>query len=366
MDNSRVLHVIDHLTTASGVASVVMLCVTGIRHITQDIAVYGQCDTAMEEAVVSHGGKVHKLPDVTRSFGHLYNKAFTQLLRDNSYTIVHGHLLNSAFIYLRQAKRLGVPNRIIHSHNAVMADTVVKRMRNSILSFGIPFWANNFIAVSDDAARCAFGKSQKRLRDVHIIYNGIDTNRFKFNSSVRNEVRQELGISDDTLCVGHVGRFAEQKNHDFLLSIFLNMLKQENCVLLLVGEGPLEDSIKARVNTMNMSESVRFLGAIRDVERIYQAFDVFVLPSLFEGFPLVAIEAQCAGLGCVVPDYLPPSIACNDDVRFLPLGDAKPWSVVAIDLGKKARTDGSSSVIAAKLDITDMCRSISNIYENLK
>ena len=362
--NARVLHVVDHLTPASGVASVVMLCVTGIKQTQQDVAVYGQCDAAMEEIIISCGGKVHKLPDVTKSFGRSFSKAYTQLLKNKSYTIIHGHLLNSAFIYLRKAKHFGVPHRIIHSHNAVLADTSIKKVRNKILSLGVPLWANYFIAVSDGAARCAFGKSQKRASDVNIIYNGIDTNRFKYNPIVRQEMRQELGIADDILCVGHVGRFAEQKNHEFLLEIFQSILKQKNCILLLAGDGPLESSIKTKAKDMGISESVRFLGARRDAERIYQAFDVFVLPSLFEGFPLVAIEAQCAGLGCVVPDYLPRNIACSDNVRFLPLGgDAQSWSNAALELAEKTRTDGSSDVIAAKLDITYMCNNIAEIYE---
>jgi len=365
--NGRVLHVIDHLTTASGVASVVMLCITGISQFTQDVAVYGQCDTKMEEAIIAAGGKVHKLPDITKSFGKPYRKAFSALLKDNLYTIIHGHLLNAAFIYLREAKKQGIPNRIIHAHNAVSAELLYKRIRNNILSLGVPLWANRFIAVSDAAARCAFSKSKKALSKVSIIYNGIDTNRFKYDSLVRDDVRKELGISNDVLCVGHVGRFAEQKNHSFLIDIFYYILKNKHSILLLAGDGSLVDSIKAKVKSLGISESVRFLGARHDADRIYQAFDVFLLPSLFEGFPLVAVEAQCAGLPCVISNNVTQEVKCSEHIKFLPLppGNAETWANVAIELSNFTRSDGSANVKAAKLDVTDMCGSISKIYESM-
>jgi glycosyltransferase involved in cell wall biosynthesis len=359
----KVLHIIDHLTPASGVASVVMLCVTVITELTQDVAVYGQCDAKMEDTVIAHGGKVHKLPDVTQSLGIPFCKAFSKLLHENQYTAIHGHLLNSAFIYMREAKRHGVPLRIIHSHNAVSAETALKRFRNYFLNLGIPLWANKFIAVSDGAAKCAFGKSRKTMAEVKIIFNGIDTDRFRYNTTVRVDMRRELGLAEDSICVGHVGRFAEQKNHAFLLDIFQNMLKKANCVLLLAGEGHLEGVIKAKAHEMGISESIIFLGSRSDAERIYQAFDVFILPSLFEGFPLVAIEAQCAGLGCVVPDYLPRAVECSDNVCFLPLGDAQAWSDTAFELAKIARSDASDRVRAAGLDISDMCLKIAEMYQ---
>ena len=363
--SSRVLHVIDHLIPASGVASIVMLYITGIKDIPQDVAAFGECNAKMEKTITQAGGKVHKLPHINKAFGYQYSKSFKQLLSDNQYSIVHGHLLNAAFIYLKQAKKHGVSHRIIHSHNAVLADTRLKQIRNGILSYNIPNWANSFIAVSSGAAKCAFGKSLKNLDDVKIIFNGVDTNRFSFNPIVRAETRGELGISDNTLCIGHVGRFAQQKNHDFLIDIFKQIHSQPNTVLLLVGDGHLEETIKSKVNELGLSDCVKFLGSRSDVQRLYQAFDVFLLPSLFEGFPLVAVEAQCAGLGCVLPEYLPKEIKCREDVVFLPIKNPADWAKAALDLANKPRQDGSADVISAKLDIASMCGSISDIYKTM-
>ena len=179
LKHDRVLHVIDHLTAASGVASVVMLCITGIKHVPQDVAVYGKCDETLKKTVESCGGRVHKLPDITGSFGLKYQMAFSKLLQNNPYHIIHGHLLNAAFIYLRLAKKHHIPHRMIHAHS-IGVSSPIKRFRNNILSSKIPLWANYYIAVSEKAARFSFEKLHINLDDVNIIYNGIDTGRFKY------------------------------------------------------------------------------------------------------------------------------------------------------------------------------------------
>ena len=359
--NGRVLHVIDVLSPGSGVANVVRDLVVGIPQFKQDVAVYGQCDDEMEREITSCGGRVYQLPNVTQSFGFHFGKAFAQLIKDNSYGIVHGHLLNSAFIYLRAAKLHGVPCRIIHAHSAASSDSQLKRMRNDILSLGIPIWANNYIAVSQAAAKRAFGGKNK---NISIIQNGIDVNRFCYNSKVRFEVRKELGLKDSVICVGNVARFDGLKNHSFILKVFQEMRKKADCALVLVGRGYLENDIKEMADALSLKDSVYFLGLRSDVERVYQAFDVFLLPSLHEGFGLAAVEAQCAGLGCVVSENVPMDTKCSDHIQYLPLGDAKHWADVALEMNNKTRSDGSKGVVAAKLDNIHMCGKVFEIYNS--
>lgn len=359
----RVLHVLDHLTPASGVASVVMNCVTGITKIRQDLAIYGKCDPDMCRAVEICGGKVYKLPDVTTTFGKPFSSAFAKLLKEQQYSVIHGHLLNSAFMYLRIAKKLGIPHRIIHAHNPVSADSTAKKIRNDILALGLPFWANKYIAVSEATAINIFGKMIKTVPDISIIQNGIDSSRFRFDPDSRKEVRQELCLSDDVLCVGHIGRFAKQKNHSFLLDVFDKMRKKANCVLILVGDGPLEDLIKEKAQAMGMSERIKFLGKRNDTEHLYQSFDVFLLPSLFEGFGLVAVEAQCAGLGCLVSDCVPRIVECSNNIHFLSLENAELWADTALNMATMLRTDGSTAIKSANLDISTMCDNVLKFYE---
>ena len=354
--NGRVLHVLDSLVSSSGVASVVMHYVCGIPNIEQDIAIYGQCDLELEKKVNSCGGNVYKLPSITQSLGMQFSSEFSQLLQTHPYSVVHGHLINSAFIYLREAKQLDVPYRIIHAHSATSADTFLKKVRNDILAQGLPLWATHYIATSQTAAINTYGK-----KHAIIIHNGIDSQRFRFDIDIRRKVRQELGIFDDTLCVGHVGRFAKLKNHTFLLEVFWELQKKAKCELILVGDGPLENKIKSMV----MGDNVHFLGARHDVERLYQAFDVFLLPSLSEGFGLVAVEAQCSGLGCVISTAVPSIIKCSDNIRFLPLGDSKSWAMVALELSSLTRVDGVAGVNVAQLDISNACIKMLNIYNSM-
>jgi len=356
----RVLHVLDHLSPASGVASVVMNCINGISHIHQDIAIYGHCDSRMEAAIRSSNGKVYKLPYVTKSFGWHFSKAFTNLLQEQQYSIIHGHLMNSAFIYLRIANKLGIPHRIIHAHSSISADTMPKRIRNDMLSRPILLYANKLIAVSHMAAENAFGD---RASDATIIHNGIDTDKFRFRPIVRQEMRNELGLTDDVLCIGHVARLAESKNQGFLLDVFHEMQRQAKCILVIAGNGPLEGSLKEKANMLGLSKNVKFLRMRSDTERLYQAFDVFLLPSLSEGFGLAAVEAQCAGVSCMVSEFVPRVIRCGKRIRFLPL-DALIWADTAIEMSKLIRDDGATCVEAAMLNLESMCVEVLKIYES--
>jgi len=361
MSNNRVLHVLDKLTPDSGVASVVMMLVSGIKEFTQDIAVYGDCDPLMKKEVISHGGNVYVLPNITQRLGVSYAKAFSALLQENPpYGVVHGHLLNSAFIYLREALHKQVPVRIIHAHSAVGADTFGKRMRNSMLSVGISRWANTYVAVSEKAAQLAFNKSNK---EIHIISNGINTSQFQYSEVIRKQIREELRLADNVLCIGHVARFSALKNHMFLLDVFKAMRVHTNCILVLVGDGPLVENVKSAVHTAGLSDYVKFLGARHDVNKLYQAFDVFLLPSLSEGFGLVAVEAQCAGLGCVVSEHVPTTVSCSDYIRFLPLDDVNVWAKTAFDMIQHNRADGADSVLSAELDAKTMCDKILEVYQ---
>jgi len=359
----RVLHILDHLSPASGVASVVMNYVIGIPKIKQDIAIYGQCDAAMRAQIEACGGKIYKLPDVTKSFGRHFSEELSKLLRTGPHTIIHGHLINSAFIYLCLAKKAGVPHRIIHSHSSVSADVFYKKIRNNMLAKLIPPYATDYIAVSELAAQNAFGKS---LMNLSIIHNGIDTNRFSFNPDVRREVRQELGLSEETLCVGHVARLVGLKNQEFLLNVFQKMHDRENCTLIIAGDGPMEGLLKEHVKAMGLADNVQFLGQRNDAHRLYQAFDVFLLPSLSEGFGLSVVEAQCAGLPCVVSEHVPQTVKCSANIRFLPLGNAQIWADTALGMSKIPRKDGADAVTSAKLDSGAMCDKVKNIYQSMR
>ena len=163
---------------------------------------------------------------------------------------------------------------------------------------------------------------------VTIINNAIDLDKFKYSEKLRKEKRKELGIKDDTLVIGHIGRFVTQKNHTFLIDIF-NELHKENkdSLLMLVGQGPLQYEIKEKVKSLGLENSVLFLGQRDDVNRLYQAMDVFCLPSLYEGLPVVGVEAQANGLLCILSDEMTKETKVLNSTVFLSLNKtASEWA----------------------------------------
>ena len=354
----RVLHVVDQLTVSSGVSSIIISLISGIPEIRHDVAVYGNHDEILVNTVRAFGGNVYILPNIKSFFGYWYSKAYSSLLQEQTFDIIHGHLVNSAFLYMRTSKRLGINCRVIHSHSVSSSDSLIKKFRNFLLSLGVPFWVDYCISVSNKAIPYFFNPNY-----TNVIPNGIDSLRFRFNESVRLETLSELSIKD-ALCVGHIARFSSLKNHFFLLDVFYEMRKQIECVLVLVGDGPLEGSIKKKVNDMGLSDFVIFLGVRHDVERLYQAFDVFLLPSLSEGFGLVVVEAQCSGLVCVASEHVPSSVDCGN-IYYLPLGNAHLWADTAIEVSRYPRSDGFDNVNAMKLDLTNMCTKVFDIYQSM-
>lgn len=347
---------LDQLVSASGVATVVVNLVKGIHDCNQDIAVYGTCEPRLVAELTTYGATVHQLPYITAGFGLHFVQAFRELLRDQQYDVVHGHLINSAFIYLSLAKRLGVSNRIIHAHSAIGSDSVAKRLRNKLLALPLPCLATTYVSISPQAAKASFG----RTRATRIIPNGIDTARFAYNPKSRHRLRHELAISDTTLCVGHVGRFSKLKNHGFLLAVFHQLRSRQDCVLLLAGEGPLEQQIRAQVVSLGLTDSVRFLGPRTDIENIYQAMDVLVMPSLSEGFGLAALEGYIAGLACVLSNRFPVLSADSSYMVKLPLENSVTWVTAILNAPKLRNQQPFTEFTTAQ-----MCEHMYSLYKGM-
>ena len=203
-------------------------------------------------------------------------------------------------------------------------------------------------------------------QNITTINNGIETDRFSFSPEVREAVRKELGLGD-ALVLGHVGRFAPQKNHAFLLDIFHQVHeKNHNAVLLLAGTGPLEDTVKRKAEQLGLMDHVRFLGVRPDVNRILQAVDVFVLPSLYEGLSIAAVEVQAAGVPCIISDAVPKACALTDLVEFVPL-EASPahWADVILQRCASDRTDRSEEIRSAGYDIQSTADWLQDFYRNM-
>lgn len=190
----------------------------------------------------------------------------------------------------------------------------------------ISFVATDFLACSIKAKE--FFYPTKLWDKCIILKNGINLCQFSFNNDIRNKVREKLGISDDVLVIGHVGRFATVKNHAFIIEVF-NQIQQinDNVLLLLLGNGELLDSVKNKVKELDLERKVLFLGERDDVYRILQAFDLVLFPSLYEGLPFSLIEAQASGLKIFSSDRVSHEVDVTGNVFFLSLNkSAHSWA----------------------------------------
>lgn len=267
------------------------------------------------------------------------------------------------FYALNGAQKAGVKVRIAHAHNTqIIRDykwalkIVCKRL--------LPFAATDLWGCGRDAGIYYFGKKRWNERGV-IIRNAIETDKFAFNTAVRDEMRKKYDLKGKKV-LGHVGRFNLQKNHNRLLGIFVAYQKRNpESVLVLVGEGELESEIREKAEKFGVADKVIFAGLRQNVNEWYQMMDVFLLPSLFEGLPVVGVEAQAAGLPCIFSDRVTDEVALSDQVIRLPLEVEDEKWVEAIEyliLHKKDRKQGETVVKQAGYDIAIEAKRLQNLY----
>ncbi len=270
------------------------------------------------EEIERLGGKVILVPPYQHIFK--YNRELSKIFKENNYKIVHSHINTLSIFPLRIAKKCGIPVRIAHSHSTTNKKEWKKNLIKQLLRPFSKIYATDYFACSELAGRWLFGNKEFDKGNVYILNNAIDIEKFKYDENIRKEVRKELNITDDTLVIGHIGRFVPQKNHTFLIDIFNEVHKERtNSLLLLVGQGPLQEMIKEKVKKLGLDNSVIFLGQRKDANRLYQAMDVFVLPSLYEGLGMVLIEAQYSNLPCVASSEVPEIAKINKNIEFIDL-----------------------------------------------
>lgn len=273
------------------------------------------------------GGKVILIPPYQKIIK--YHKELKKILKNGNYKIVHSHINTLSVFSLFAAKCAGVPVRIAHSHSTTNKKEFKKNLMKQILRPFSKLFATDYMCCSELAGRWLFGDKEYDKGNVYLLNNAIDLDKFKYDENIRKEKRKELNISDDTLVIGHVGRFVEQKNHRFLIDVFNEVHKQQlDSLLLLVGQGPLMDEMREKVKNLKFENSVKFLGQRDDTNEIYQAMDVFVLPSLYEGLPVVGIEAQATGLLCLFSDKMTKETKVLESTKFLGVekSNVKLWA----------------------------------------
>ncbi len=242
-----------------------------------------------------------------------YSKNLINIFRKNSFDIIHIHG-NSGSIALEiiLAKVAGIKNIISHCHNTSTEHPIIHYIMKPVVNI----FSNQKYACSEEAGKWLF------YSDFNVINNGFEVDNFKFNKNYREKIREELKLKNEIL-IGHVGLFTEQKNHEFLISVFEKISTQyKNVKLLLVGGGTDFQKIKSKIDKSFSRDKIIIYGETNNVKPLYDAMDIFVFPSKYEGLGIAAVEAQISGLKCVVSDNVPKSIVIdNNKVRFLNLND---------------------------------------------
>ena len=325
-----------------------------------DFLVHYRAPQFYDKEIEKLGGKIYRLSVREDNNFIKYFRDLKIFFEEHpEYKIVHGHMESFGVFYLRAAKLAGIPTRIAHSHIAQKNDGL-KGTAKHILNRFYRTYATDLFACSDEAGKFLFGN-----RKYTVFNNAIDTKKFVFSPEERKRVRAELGVSEDDFIVGHVGRFNQQKNHMFLIDIFNEIQKKnEKAKLLLIGEGDLYNAVVKYANDLKIRDKILFMGIRADVNRIYQAMDVFVMPSLFEGLPVSGIEAQAAGLPCVFSDTITRQTAITPNVKFISLNDSKgSWAEKILDFSNSVvRTDMSKYIYEAGYDIGVEVSKLQNFY----
>lgn len=354
----RILHIVTYMGRG-GLETLIMNC---YRHIDRekvqfDFLVHRSFRADYDDEIEALGGMIYRMPRLNPFSPGYYNALRAFFGGHPEYRIVHCHLDCMSAIPLSVAKNCGVPVRIAHSHNANQ-DRNWKYPLKLLFMKQIPNTATHFFACSKDAGSWMFPG-----QDITVVNNGIETEKFRFDAEVRDAVRAELGIHDE-LVLGHTGRFMPQKNHDFLMDVFAHVHKQRpDSLLLLIGEGPLEDQVRRKADALGLSESVRFLGVRSDVNRFLQAMDIFLMPSLYEGLSLASVEAQTCGLPCFFSDSVPTDCKITDNVHFLPLTmSAKDWAERILSTDIHNRRSGHEAVCSAGFDIQTTADYLQSFY----
>ncbi len=324
----RVLQVLGS-TTLGGAESRVMDL---YRHMDRDRVQFDFLVTKghtghFDEEIESLGGHVYTIMPY-RIYNHKqYTDAAKAFFKEhNDYAVVHGHMTSTASIYLPIAKASGVPLTIAHARSAGV-DSGIKGTLTNMLRKNLSKRCDKMLACSDLAARSVFGEHSYADGLVKIMPNAIEVTDYAVNTSDRERIRNKYNVTDKFV-IGHAGRFHEAKNHLFLIDVFNEFLKlRKDAVLMLLGDGPLEESIRDHIKGLSIEDKVILAGNQSPISPFYQAFDAFVFPSIYEGMPGAVIEAQAAGLRCLVSDSVTRLAKTTDLVEFESLNkDSKKWA----------------------------------------
>ena len=369
-DNTRpLLYVLDTMKQRSGVTAVVMNYYRNIDRsdVTIDFLIYEDSEKEIVEEIESRGGKVYFMPKLTGKNIYKYIRYLNEFFDlHREYTIIHSHFNQIDSIIFPIAKKYGKRCCISHSHNTKYSEYPIRAFRNAIMCLPLKWEADVWAACGIKAGEFLYGKHFMKSSKHLVVNNAIDIDRFRYDINIRTKKRRELKIENDFV-IGTVGSLKPQKNQSFLLDVFsgiLNCKTDFSIKLLIVGDGELRNELEEKAAKLNIADNVIFLGTRSDVAELMQAFDVFVLPSLYEGLPVVGVEAQAAGLPCVFSSSITKEVkVCNS--KYLSLNrNATEWAKIILSYKDFDRQDCSLMIINSGFSIKDEALRITDFYKS--
>ncbi len=357
----RVLHILQRME-AGGTQALLMNLYRKIdrRKLQFDFLVVYKEKQFYDDEIEKMGGHVYKLSFREDLNLLKFKKDLSVFFKHHSeYKIVHCHAYTIGYFCLKEAKKYGVPVRIAHSHSNSMTNDY-KRYFKRIMQYLYTIYSTDLFACSEEAGKYLFLNKQ-----FDVLKNAIDSYQFISNSNSRYLIRKELKI-ENCFVVGHVGRFKPEKNHVFLIDTFCEIKqKKHNSKLLLIGNGDPTEELQNYILKKGISNDVIILTNRNDMSQLYQAMDVFIFPSKYEGLGIVAIEAQAAGIPVLCSEGLPPETNITPLYKKIKLSDgAKKWADIALDMGQNLNSHSNMQqyIIDAGFDINATAKYMENYY----
>jgi glycosyltransferase involved in cell wall biosynthesis len=311
-----------HINNTLNIGGIELFLMNVIKHTDRNqydisILTYSKEVFDLEEQIKQYGVKIHKIDEPSRISTIKHMRQIAKVLEESKPDVLVSHTyFGSAYVIL-VGLMMGIKTRVVHSHTAMASSkvSVFKSIRWVLSRFIINTASTNRLACSAEAGVAMYGKAA-----FDTIPNGVDLNRFKFNSLARLRLRKQLNIRDSTVVVGHVGRIAYPKNHEFLIKTFSEyQLLNADSKLILVGDGPKKEHIEKIAKEMGLNNKVIFLGNRHDISELMSSMDLFVFPSLYEGLPVSLVEAQANGVYILASDTVSNEVKVTARLAFLSL-----------------------------------------------
>ncbi len=360
MEKIKIAQIVGNATTGG-----VISCILNFyRHIDRDAFVfdfYSYGPSKFDEEIRSLGGNVYYIPKAIRPLSHVH--ALKKLLKDKGYDIIHAHLTTLSVVSLCAAKMAKCKVRVCHSHSTTHRGEKTKIVKDCLRPFSKMF-ATHLAGCSEYSIRWLYGK--KAAKDAFLLHNAIELDRFQPDTELRERTRKTLGLGDEFV-FGTIGRLVYQKNYKFLIDAFaLYASKNPHGKLLIVGDGDEKSAIIKKIDKYGLRDRVSILSEVNDVQKYYSAFDCFLLPSRYEGLPLVAVEAQAMNLHCLLSSEITKEVDMGGVYGFLNIKSATVWAnAMQKAFDERPRENVHDTLVGSSFDITSETKRLEEFYKSI-